>query len=487
MREKHNLLIDESIMPDFTKKEFLLFRDFISKKSGIYFDEEMADVLRTGLNACLSKKNLKDYYQYYNLLNSPYGREEFKELLKYITIGETKFFRNPNQFKVLKEKILPELICKKRDKDKRIRIWSAGCSTGEEPYSIAMSVRDVFPSTEGWNIDIYATDVNKQVLQAAKEAVYNERSMALVDKEHVDKYFEPCGGNKYQLKDSIKNMVRFDYFNLIKELYPGAIARGWDIIFCRNVTIYFNIELTKRVIENFYNSLTDGGYFFVGSAEILASINNKFSLVQGEKVFYYQRKPGHELEKDKKRIFNSREDKENDEVKDEKFDLEECYGKALVFYERKLLDNSLKLLDKAKKYNPENIYLYLTAANILFDQQKYDEAAQECIIGLKYDPLLYHLHFLLGAIYQKNNMIKDAITEFRKAVYAEKKFMPAYLAVAGIYIESDQTEAALREINNAVWAAEQGLKDNYLNINKNIIEDLMAKICKFLVVKKHDA
>lgn len=486
MREKYDLLIDENIMPDFTKKEFLLFRDFISKKSGIYFDEEMADVLRMGLNSCLSQKNMKDYYQYYNLLNSPQGQEEFKELLKYITIGETKFFRNPNQFKVLKEKILPELICKKRDKDKRIRIWSAGCSTGEEPYSIAMSVRDVFPSTEGWSIDIFATDVNKQVLQAAKEAVYNERSMALVDKEHIDKYFELYGENKYHLKDSIRNMVRFDYFNLIEESYPGAIAREWDIIFCRNVTIYFNVELTKRVIENFYNSLTDGGYFFVGSAEILASTNNKFSLVQGEKVFYYQRNPEHEAGEDKvkERIFKSLKDKKNDEAKDEKFDLEECYGKALVFYERKLLDNSLKLLDKAKKHNPENIYLYLTAANILFDQQKYDEAIQECAAGLKCDPLSYHIYFLLGSIYQKNNMIEDAITEFRKSIYAEKKFMLAYLAMAEIYIESDQTEAALREIDNAVWAAEQGLKDNYLNINKNIIEDLMAKICKFLVVKK---
>lgn len=168
--------------PNLTKEEFELFQKFIEENSGIYLDESKNESLRVSLLTRVMDKGFNNYKEYYRfLVYHPQGETEFFELLNLITINETSFFRNIPQFVALKEYVLPEIIRRKRN-NKTIRIWSAGCSSGEEPYSIAMAILNVLESLQGWNLEILGTDVCKEALDLAEKGVYGKKSVSLVDK-----------------------------------------------------------------------------------------------------------------------------------------------------------------------------------------------------------------------------------------------------------------------------------------------------------------
>jgi len=201
---------------------------------------------------------LDDYYD-------ALGRDdrEFNELLNLVTINETSFFRFPAQFDALRDRVVPEVMARKKPGDRDLRVWSAGCSTGEEPYSIAMTLLDTGITASGWKPQVLGTDVSTKALARAKSGVYGKRAMMNIAPDVVSRYFERTMSGEYRVNDRVRSLVDFGYQNLIKEPYPLSLMGGWDIIFCRNVTIYFRIESTRRVVRNFYDSLNEGGYLFI--------------------------------------------------------------------------------------------------------------------------------------------------------------------------------------------------------------------------------
>ena len=173
-----------------------------------------------------------------------------------------------------------------------LRIWSAGCSTGEEPYTIAMVIRDSIPDINSWDIHILATDASQEALARASKGIYSLNSMRLVDMEHKGLYFKERGRSaqdeRYEIDDSIKKMVTFGYHNLIDDDYPA----GFDIVFCRNVVIYFELETTIKVMTKIRDSLNDNGYLFIGYSETLYFLHDKFKMISRDEAIYY-RKVGH--------------------------------------------------------------------------------------------------------------------------------------------------------------------------------------------------
>src|SRR3990170_6313508 len=275
----------EEIKRVLSKIVFDKFRQYIESRTGIYIDESKQISFKINLDTRMRILGIKDYDAYYSLITTNAGgKKEFDELLNLILIKETFFFRDDRQLNVLTKNILPELI--ERKKEKEIKIWSAGCATGEEPYSIAMAIMESH-LPDNSNVSIYATDISEGVLKMAKEGIYNKNSMRAIDSALLNKYFTQKDG-WYYLNDRVKQRIRFDTINLIEPFFPIETDRV-DIIFCKNVIIYFRLDTVKTVIRRFYNALADRGCLFLGHSESLWQISGDFELEEVSGVFLYRK------------------------------------------------------------------------------------------------------------------------------------------------------------------------------------------------------
>jgi chemotaxis protein methyltransferase CheR len=280
----------KNILP-LSADDFGLFQELLIETSGLFFEKSRNQSLHLALWQRLQHRGYDSYREYYNLLKfHPEGRLEIRELLDLITIGETYFFRNKAQFDVLMRFVLPEIMERKLDsRDKRIRVWSAGCSGGDETYSIAMAMMEVVPSYQEWRISILGTDINRNALACAKEAIYGEKHITHLPKEYLGKYFK-AGGSTYRLNAKVQELTQFEYHNLARDPFIQERMQEIDILFCRNVIIYFDGQTTQRVIENFHNCLAQDGYLFLGHSETLWQITDQFERVEFPQTFIYKKR-----------------------------------------------------------------------------------------------------------------------------------------------------------------------------------------------------
>ncbi|MFP4489915.1 MAG: CheR family methyltransferase [Spirochaetaceae bacterium] len=262
-------------------EEFKQFRDIIYNESGIHFSESNRTILESRLKERLRKTKLESAKEYYSLILK--DKEELKTLLDTVTTNLTRFFRNTLHFETLENFVIPDLIKYKKAKGQSsIRVWSAGCSTGEEPYSIAMVLKDKVPP--GITPEVVASDLSLKSLMTAKEGFYAENKVNGVPEKYLKRFFE-VKNNGYQVKDEIKKMVKFDYHNL--KFDSGQ--RNLDVIFCRNVIIYFDEAAQKSVIGNFYNALNNHSYLFIGHSESLFGMNTKFEFYKTDWAVVYRK------------------------------------------------------------------------------------------------------------------------------------------------------------------------------------------------------
>ena len=268
-------------------EEFRLLRDLISGYCGLYFEESSVYFLERRLQNRLEEKQLTSFLDYYYLLL--YGQEKEEELGKVVdvlTTNETYFFREANQLKTFSEEIIPEILERKKAR-RTLRIWSAGCSTGEEPYTLAMIALE-HRELLGWNIEIFASDISQRVLQTARKGVYGKSSFRSTEQYYEGRYFHRTDSSRSQIDDSVKKLVSFGHLNLLQP-EQWTILAHFDIIFCRNVMIYFNLESKKKMVENFHQKLEEGGFLLLGHAESLMNISTSFSLRHFRHDMVYQK------------------------------------------------------------------------------------------------------------------------------------------------------------------------------------------------------
>ncbi|WP_157152101.1 protein-glutamate O-methyltransferase CheR [Brachyspira sp. SAP_772] len=250
-------------------EEYLeLFKEFIYNKSGIRFNLINQVILESRIQSSMKERNIFNVGDYFRLIST--DKQELKLFLDNITTNLTKFFRTESNFNLLKNKVLPIVLSNKKYSEP-IYIWSSGCSTGEEPYSIAMTCLEtekIYPE----KVKIYATDISMQSLEVAKAGIYDKDKVANISEEYLTKYFDEMPNKKYKVKDEIKNMVTFEYHNLIT---PNRYL-NIDIIFCRNVLIYFDNESVKLTVNRFYDILNRHGFLFIGHSESLFGLDTKF-------------------------------------------------------------------------------------------------------------------------------------------------------------------------------------------------------------------
>ena len=272
-----------------TDQEFSNLRDFIYSQCGIYIADNRKYLLENRLGNRLKKLNLRNFDEYYNFLRFDAGKAlEMKKLFEVITTNETSFYRNPPQLKVFQENVLAEVIKECRTKGKKLRIWSAGCSTGEEPYTIAMIIHELL-KTEAprWDIKITANDLSERVLESARKGVYNDYTLRSTPKDVAQRYFDMDNGTN-KIKSEVKKLVSFGQINLKDRAQIKRIERS-QIVFCRNVIIYFDDEMKKQVISSFYDNLLPGGYLIIGHSESLHNITRAFKPIHFPGAIIYKK------------------------------------------------------------------------------------------------------------------------------------------------------------------------------------------------------
>jgi chemotaxis protein methyltransferase CheR len=281
--------------------ELKLLQALVYQECGMHFDSRREHFLQDRLQRRLKECQLDSFYSYYRLLISDQGRQELSKLLEDLTINETSFFRNKAQLDLFHHHILEDILQRKKQAgDFSLRFWSAGCSTGQEPYTIAMLVADALQNHERshvtlpliwpkppipapWKIEITASDLNYSVLRAGQEGCYSESQMASVDYSYRLRYFDKVG-ERYVIKKAVKELVHFDFHNLKTNYLP----QHNDVIFCRNVMMYFDEPEQKRLVEKFARCLNPGGYLLVGHAESLRNLSQDFTLLYRESGTAYQ-------------------------------------------------------------------------------------------------------------------------------------------------------------------------------------------------------
>ena len=266
---------------DVNDPAYLKIRDLIYQISGIYQPQEKLYLLASRCARRMSVVNAKSPSEYLEHLTVRSNRDaELRFLLNEITIGETYMFRSPPQLEALRTVIFPPMIESKGKLGfKRLRIWSAGCSTGEEPYTLAMFLLEESEhSLKGWTFDILATDLNDRSLEVAKAGIYGDYALRNVTDSQRRKYFKPVDDKKLQVTDQLKSLIRFDRVNLSDDS-KMVFLKGMDIVFCCNVLIYFDLSSKRRVVQHFYSNLLPNGYLFLGHAESLYQVDDAFRLV----------------------------------------------------------------------------------------------------------------------------------------------------------------------------------------------------------------
>ena len=265
---------------------FHLFRDIIYKHCGVVLDESSKIFVENRLQNSVRRSKLDNFRNYYYFLK--YDRkkdEELSNVIDLLTIHETYFFREDQQLKTFSEEVLPEII-KRKSGEKKLRIWSAGCSTGEEPYTIAIIINEK-KEFKNWDVEIIGTDVSHRVLQSARRGLYQPTAFRLIDPRYVSMYFRK-ESDGYRIVDPIKKYVIFLHLNVMDD-NRMTLINPVDIIFCRNMIIYFDSEGKRKVIDSFYRKLKVDGYLLLGHSESLINISTAFALRHFKHDMLYQK------------------------------------------------------------------------------------------------------------------------------------------------------------------------------------------------------
>jgi len=264
----------------------------IADQMGLYFPKKRWCDLERMVSSVTRELRFEDAESCVRwLLSLPLSKEHIEILSGHLTVGETYFFRESATFKVLEKRILPELIQSRRKTGKRLKIWSAGCCTGEEPYSVAMLLSEMISDLQDWDVNILATDINARFLEKASAGVYTRWSFRDPSLKIRERYFKQTGDNAFEILPKIKNMVTFSYLNLATDGYPSSLngTDSVDIIFCRNVLMYFSLGQVKRVVHRLYHCLVDGGWLLVTPAEASCLTFSRFETVNLPGAILYRR------------------------------------------------------------------------------------------------------------------------------------------------------------------------------------------------------
>jgi chemotaxis protein methyltransferase CheR len=453
-----------------SERDFERIRDLLVRTAGLVFDEGRRDSLAYSVGERLTACGLGEVESYLAMLGAPGSDDELQALLNEVTIQETHFFRNPPQFRALRQHVLPQLIRRAAASGtRRLRIWSAGCSTGEEPYSIAMLLREALPLTDGWDVKVVATDVSTRALSAARAGRYGARALLAADKDDVARWFVK-DGDDYVVRPEVRELVEFRHHNLVTEPVPFPKDEPIDLLLCRNVTIYFNRDTTRRLMAQFHTALSDGGYLFLGHSETLWQINDEFRLVTLGDAFVYRRDvPADAGVAERRTVLPDRRTGDDG--------LTEVGERRVAKGDRRSAWDVLtrpRTLPFPRARTPEGAVLERPASPAVagyrdpvepvraaLREGRYDDAAAAALAVVADDPMRADAYYLHGLALANLGRDADALVELRKAVYVDPLAGFAHFLLAGVLARLGDAPGAARSYRAAAETLGRNADDEF--------------------------
>jgi chemotaxis protein methyltransferase CheR len=446
-----------------TQAEYERFREFILERTGLDFPEDKRHMLNRGLAEVMSQIGCTDSDQLYVMLHSRTAHASlWDQVVSALTVGETYFFRNTSHWDTLRQHILPDLMAQREHSSRRIRIWSAGCATGEEPYSIAILLREMIPNLDSWNIYILATDINREALRKAQDGLYSAWSFRGVERHIQDAYFR-LDGRQYVIDDTIKRMVTFSYLNLVGDPYPSLTnnTNAIDVILCRNVTIYFTPQVTTDVVKHLHDSLTDGGWLIPGPSEPNMVYYGDFDTRNFPGTVVYQKAKTLKCQPcvgsaayvppfvPQTTVLNTKPIERIRPIKPAVTPRLDPFEVALQLLSDGKLDEALVKLHEKLEQAADFVPTYYTLGKIYANKGSLEEAQAWCERAIQKDRLHAEPYFTLSLVYQEHGLLDQAIDALKRAVYLDREFILAHYHLAQIYQRQDDQLNARRSLQNA--------------------------------------
>jgi len=408
-----------------TDDEFARLQLLLARFAGLVFDGARRDSVAFCVGERLRATRTRDVASYLPLLDQP---DERQALLDEVTIQETHFFRNPPQIRALRRYVLPELVRHAETAGRRLRIWSAGCSTGEEAYSLAMLLHELLPLRAAWDVKVVATDVSARALAAARLGHYGERSVHLVPPAARERFFVPAPDGQVAVRPEVRDLLEFRHHNLVTEPVPFGYDERVDLVLCRNVTIYFSRDTTRALMARLHATLRDGGYLFLGHSETLWQVSDDFRLVPlgsgDDAAFVYRRLAAEVAEK--RAVLPDRRT----------LDAGPPAGQA----ERRTESRRRPAPEPAPAEAPST-----STVRAAMSEGRYDDAEAAAAALLAATPLDAEAFYLRGLARHNQGRHADALVDLRKAVYLDPKAGLAHFLLAGTLARLGDAGAAARE------------------------------------------
>lgn len=415
--------------------------DFVATRLGLHFPPERWRDLQRGLVAAAAELGFEDAESCARcLLSAALERNQIEVLASHLTVGETYFFREKSSLDILGEHIVPELLRLRRDGERRLRIWSAGCCTGEEPYSLAMLLDSLIPDPRAWNVTILATDINPGFLRKAAAGIYSEWSFRGTPEWVKERYFRKRKDGRLELHPHIRARVTFSYLNLADDVYPSLMnnTNAMDVIFCRNVLMYFNAERVKRVSGNFHRSLVDGGWLIVSATETSNTLFSSFMPVEFPGAVIYRK-----LEAARRLVA----------VKSQVLAPEPDGEPAVTTVTIDTIEPGLAALAEPiavpalHRDAGEEARL---AARRCADQGRLTEAMAWCEKAIAADKLNPTHYYLLASIEQEQGQAEAAVQSLMRALYLDPGFVLAQFALGNIELSQGRRRKGERHLANTL-------------------------------------
>lgn len=464
-----------------SEAQFGRFRDLVRQRSGLEVGPRRRGDLEKAVTQALADTGSPNVGTLYaKLTDTAGGRPALEAFIANLTIGETHFFRNRAQMEALEEVILPDIIKRKKG-IRRLRIWSAGCATGEEPYSLAILLERMIPDLAAWNVTILATDINRQAIEKAQRGTYSSWSFREVPEDIERNYFSKREG-RIEVLPRIRKLVTFGYLNLIEDAYPSLTTntQSMDLILCRNVLIYFQESTTEKVVDRLHESLVDGGWLVVGAAEPSQRTFSEFVVHNFPKTVVYQKsgaeaggvvstslpttidKPDEKLPTDAAWVPPTQDSKKAPVADPEPPSIPApappvpasaavpvgSVQEALELIEGGNKDRALAMLIGLARSDNHAAYAACLVAKIHASRLQLYEAEHWINIAIERDPLLAPAHYVSGLILQEYGRIEGALAALRRCAYADPEFALGHFALAGLLNRLGEKRRAQKELSN---------------------------------------
>lgn len=449
-------------MENWSERDYVFFRDLLRERTGLQFGPKRRDALMRGVieaSRLAGKADLAAYRD--SLLPAATNTGTWDDLISQVTIGETYFFRNSAHVEALQKRILPTLISKHL-KDRLLRIWCAACSTGEEPYTVAMLLYKLLPDISGWNVSILGTDISKHALAKARHGRYREWSFRRTEPALKDRFFQPVGG-EMEVVPEIRRMVIFGYLNQAEDAYPSleTNTNALDLIICRNLAIYLPDEVIRLMADRFHRCLVPGGYLIVGASETNNATYSKFDTESLPGAIVYRRRaaslpapipaapravlPRPAVPRTSLRPVATAPVPSSSPARERPRGPELLLREGISLLEEGHSVEALSRFDECARQSPElapaALWRMARAHANLGDMV---QARLCCLSAIERDPLLVDAYYTLALIHQETGEIEDAFANLRKTLYIEKNYVLANFAMANLLEQQGRQRYAVK-------------------------------------------